>query len=297
MMDSLDLKKMFGDGPYPFSFEAVGSTFDTYISSKLSILICKNDICLSEELGEHYHESYEFTMFSNPQTCLGIDKAKLQVSTNTLVQINSGQSHGPKGEACKQRMSGILIDKAYLHDIAHQVYSNSDFYFESIASYEYTEIYVLMKKIIEEAGAMQTGHLFMLDVLSTQMAILLLRHAKNCKLIGKHNDKPYKKNGVEKVIEYFKEHYDDNSYSFLEVADIANLSPYHLIRAFKLQTGKTPYEYLVELKINKAMELLKNKRYTVTEICYLCGFNNHSHFTTIFKRKVGMTPTEYRKEI
>lgn len=296
-MDTLDLKKMFGDGPYPFSFEAVGSIFDTYISEKLSILISKTDIYLSEEFGEHCHESYEFTIFSNPQACLGIDNNRLQVGANTVVQINSGQSHGPKGEARKQRMSGILIDNSYLHDIAHQVYSNSDFYFDNIASYEYTEIYILMRKIIEEARAMQAGHCFMLDVLSTQMAILLLRHAKNCKLIGKHNDKPYKKNGVEKVIEYFKEHYDDNSYSFVEIADIANLSPYHLIRAFKLQTGKTPYEYLVELKIDKARELLKNKKYTVTEICYLCGFNNHSHFTTVFKRKVGVTPTDYRKKI
>jgi AraC-like DNA-binding protein len=223
-----------------------------------------------------------------------IDNKKLLVDANVLVQINSGQSHGPSGAGQMQRMSGILIDKSYLQSLARQIYCNTDFYFDNTSFSDTQELIRLMRTTIEEAGSNREGKLFMLESLCTQIDITLLRKAKNGRLTGKHNDKAYDKNGIKKVIDYFREHYGNNSYSFLEIADIANLSPYHLIRAFKQQTGKTPYEYLVDLKIDKAKELLENYRYSVTEICFLCGFNNHSHFTTLFKRKVGVPPSEYR---
>ncbi|MFZ5642647.1 MAG: helix-turn-helix domain-containing protein [Bacillota bacterium] len=76
---------------------------------------------------------------------------------------------------------------------------------------------------------------------------------------------------------------------------MANLSSYYFIRVFKAQMGKTPYEYLLDIKMEKAREMLKQRNHTITEICYECGFNSISHFTTAFKRKVGVTPTYYRK--
>lgn len=84
-------------------------------------------------------------------------------------------------------------------------------------------------------------------------------------------------------------------YSLEEVAQLANLSPYYFIKVFKTQTGKTPYDFLVDIKINKACTLLKTSSNTITEICEYCGFSNSSHFTNVFKRKMGVSPSEYRK--
>ncbi len=73
------------------------------------------------------------------------------------------------------------------------------------------------------------------------------------------------------------------------------MSPYHFIRIFKNETGKTPYEYLVDIKIEKACSLLRRSNLSVTEICFLCGFNSSSHFSTVFKQKIGVSPSMYRQ--
>jgi AraC-like DNA-binding protein len=86
-----------------------------------------------------------------------------------------------------------------------------------------------------------------------------------------------------------------NSFSLEDVARIANLSPYHFIRTFKSMTGKTPYDYLLDVKIENSKNLLKLKNYTITDICFHCGFNNLEHFSSVFKRKVGIIPSQYRK--
>lgn len=103
-------------------------------------------------------------------------------------------------------------------------------------------------------------------------------------------------NGINRVIVFLMEHYQEN-YSLQDIARIANLSPYHFIRIFKAQTGKTPYEYLLDIKIDKAKTMLKDAALNITEISYLCGFNNLNHFGKVFKRKVGVSPSAYRKWI
>jgi AraC family transcriptional regulator len=99
-----------------------------------------------------------------------------------------------------------------------------------------------------------------------------------------------------RAIDYLKENYNQKL-SNSELLSIANLSPYYFIRLFKRETGKTPHEYLVHLKIEKAKELLSYSNYSITEICFLCGFSEHSHFSKVFKKLTGSTPLNYRKSM
>lgn len=89
------------------------------------------------------------------------------------------------------------------------------------------------------------------------------------------------------------EHYA-NSFSCDELSGLIKMNKFRFIRIFKKQMDKTPYEYLLDLKIEKAKKMLKAKDYTITEISMMCGFSSHSHFTTLFKKKTGLSPTEYR---
>lgn len=72
------------------------------------------------------------------------------------------------------------------------------------------------------------------------------------------------------------------------------ISPYHFARLFKLSTGLPPHRYVMELKIRKAQELLRNPRLSLAEISYQLGFSSQSHFTAAFRRIVGTTPARYR---
>lgn len=100
---------------------------------------------------------------------------------------------------------------------------------------------------------------------------------------------------INQSIKYIKENYQ-NEYCLDDVAKEANLSPYHFIRVFKSQTGRTPYEFLLDLKIQKAKELLDDTTRTITEICVELGFSSPSHFTKVFTNAVGLSPTAYRKK-
>jgi AraC-like DNA-binding protein len=68
-----------------------------------------------------------------------------------------------------------------------------------------------------------------------------------------------------------------------------------LIRTFKSIYGKTPHQYLMAMRVEEAKEML-DQGVTVTEACFAVGFNSLGSFTELFKRRVGLTPSAYRRQ-
>ena len=81
-----------------------------------------------------------------------------------------------------------------------------------------------------------------------------------------------------------------------EVSAIANMSPNAFCRFFKQRTQKTYVNFLNEVRIGNACQLLQRKDLTIAQICYNSGFNNLSHFNRYFKRITGLSPSEYNKK-
>jgi AraC-like DNA-binding protein len=86
---------------------------------------------------------------------------------------------------------------------------------------------------------------------------------------------------------YFNHIYLDN------IADEAYFSKFHFIRLFKKIYNKTPHQYLMYVRIEKARQLLQSNT-TVSEVCFSIGFNSISSFTGLFKKTVGLTPSAYQ---
>ncbi len=82
-----------------------------------------------------------------------------------------------------------------------------------------------------------------------------------------------------------------------DLAARASLSPYYFTRLFKKETGFTPHEYLIAMRINSAKFLLKTTSASIKEICFLTGFASESSFCTTFKKWVNATPSSYREYI
>ena len=82
------------------------------------------------------------------------------------------------------------------------------------------------------------------------------------------------------------------------IDDICNeiyLSSSYFKRIFKNETGNTPYQFLTEIRIERAKEMLKDKELTIREVARLCGFVNPGNLSAVFKRHMGISPSEYRK--
>ena len=81
-----------------------------------------------------------------------------------------------------------------------------------------------------------------------------------------------------------------------QMAGLADLSLSYFCRQFKLSTGMTPHQYVVQQRIDKAKKLLKDKSISLAGVAADCGFTHQSHLGRLFKQKVGMTPKQYRRE-
>lgn len=82
-----------------------------------------------------------------------------------------------------------------------------------------------------------------------------------------------------------------------ELAEHTYVSTYYLSRMFKKELGKNFVEYLNEVRIEKAKELLKDNRYKTYEVAELVGIQDPHYFSKIFKKYVNMTPTEYKEQV
>lgn len=79
--------------------------------------------------------------------------------------------------------------------------------------------------------------------------------------------------------------------------EIAHMSRSNLMRVFRKATGQTPIDYLVRLRIQRSMEMLRNTDLTITEIALKVGFNDSNYFTRQFRKINGRSPSRYRKGV
>jgi len=95
------------------------------------------------------------------------------------------------------------------------------------------------------------------------------------------------------IIRYIEKHYAEDV-TITEIATELGVSASFLSRIFKKEIGIPIHEYLNQYRISKSLSLLKT--HTVTEVGYLCGFCDNSHFISIFKKYIGTTPMQYKKQ-
>ncbi len=97
-----------------------------------------------------------------------------------------------------------------------------------------------------------------------------------------------------KVKDYIDNNYMDEI-KLRTLADIACMSEAAFSRFFKLHTGRTVSDYIIDIRLGYAARMLVDTNKNVSDISFLCGYNNLSNFNRVFKRKKGCSPTEFRE--
>lgn len=98
---------------------------------------------------------------------------------------------------------------------------------------------------------------------------------------------------LRKFVTCIEEVYADSEYNVEKLSDTLGLSRGHLHRKIKELTGTTPVDFLRNYRLSKAAELLRQKKYTVSEVAYQTGFSSPAYFSKCFKAVYNITPTEY----
>jgi AraC-like DNA-binding protein len=102
------------------------------------------------------------------------------------------------------------------------------------------------------------------------------------------------KHFMEELYKLMEEELSNSELDVTRITKLLLISRTKLYYKIKGLTGETPSNFFRTYKLNRAAELLKSGKYTVSEIADLCGFSTQSHFSVVFKKQFGVTPTEYK---
>ena len=102
---------------------------------------------------------------------------------------------------------------------------------------------------------------------------------------------------IRQAKEYMEQHYADTTLSLNDVAARANLSASHFSMVFSQETHQTFKEYLTQIRITRAKELLRMTTLRSADIAYRVGYNDPHYFSSVFKKYTGLSPIEFRSQV
>ncbi len=102
-------------------------------------------------------------------------------------------------------------------------------------------------------------------------------------------------NAILPAIRYIESNYQNPKLSNAELAEQCNISEVYFRKIFTETYKTTPKQFIVDIRINKAKQLLSDGFLNIGAVAEECGFSNQYHFCRLFKEKTGLTPTEYIK--
>jgi len=158
-------------------------------------------------------------------------------------------------------------------------------------------IYPSLQKIVDEIvteSVGQTFELFFLRIKAEELICRLLmelvkRDEKHLYALNSHDIQI-----LYKVKEQMLEHLETPPV-IKELAFCANMSPSKLKRLFKQIFGNSIFSYYQEFRMKEATRLLKEKKFSISDVGYQLGFTNLSHFSRVFKEHIGMNPKQYSR--
>jgi AraC-type DNA-binding domain-containing proteins len=248
----------------------------------------------------HWHEDLQFVYVSSGKITFSI-----LGKTNLVI-------HGGEGLFINKEVAHLIIPAPHSHyhsfifpdyflefyfnspaqTIVSSVLNNEDFnfyMFKSDAEWK-KDILELLKKLIGFEN--NKNNLYSYQVLVTLVTIWLDMAQHIHPIQDQKTDKVITKR-MNIFLNYIQNHFSEKI-TLETLAASANVSKSESLRCFKTTLKVTPYEYLIEYRLNQATKLLQETDLPVNVIALKVGFPQASHFTEVFKSKTGLTPSKYR---
>lgn len=260
-----------------------GPLFPIGSTLRYSSAVVRSDNALSHNSGEGLFEIY-YTVSGRCRYF--IDDTSYVLLPGDVVLIPAGVIHRINYSVEEHERLLIECTSDFIPEAARPSLSEKTRLYRSPALSR--DVFNIMKKIEAEY---ESSDAFSTDVVRTNMQILFYELARAA--AGKIPDA--RSAVVKEAIAYIKKNYASDI-TLSEVAAKYFVSPEHLSRSFKRQTGFGFSEYLSLVRLGHAEELLRKKQgMSISEIAYACGFNDSNYFSDKFKRTYGISPLKYSK--
>ena len=149
----------------------------------------------------------------------------------------------------------------------------------------------ILEQLWQETTQPWLGSRLLIETSVVTLSLILLRQAQIAPLSVGHGGLSPRQ--LTRVLEAMKAHLGGDV-SLITLATVAGVSPTHFSRAFKQSTGKPPFRWLLERRIQRAMELMRTSSLPLAQIALAVGFAAQPQFSTAFLRVTGETPRKWR---
>ncbi len=249
------------------------------------------------EITEHWHAEHQIfiplagSFLPDAQSATGCQKGGHRTVGHTVI-VPSGQPYSVSWEEELETLS-IYLDPSLLVRAAAEWIALNQIELDAACDARDPLIRQIGLALLNEIGSEAPAGRLYVDSLANTLAVHLLRHYST---VGDKIQPVFgglARHKLRRATEFIAENLESNL-TLAEIAETVDLSPYHFARAFKQATGRTPHQYLMEKRIERAKQLLAKTELPIVEVALSVGFKNQSHFTTIFRKLTAMTPKAYR---
>lgn len=244
---------------------------------------------VTHSFAPHMHESFALGVIEHGTETFSYRKATHFASAGEIVLINPGEMHTGSAAFEQGWTYRMLYPSASLlqHAVSEIVGRQCDipFFIEPVVSDPTMANQIKKLHMVFEDV---TSKLERESQLLWTLAQLIVRHA-DTRPVPNIATKEY--GSVQRVRAYIEDYYAENM-SLEQLARLAKLSPFHLLRTFRDIVGLPPHAYLTHIRVMQAKQLLRIG-VPLVDVALLVGFADQSHFTKHFKRIVGVSPGLY----
>jgi len=233
----------------------------------------------------HMHPFTELFYVTHGKGIFKIEDKSFEVKKDDLLIVNSNVIHTESSNG-KNPLEYIVlgVEGLFIDDkLPFTIYNFND---------KKEEILYFLEKIIIE---IESQNNFYIKICQNCLEILIF----NIMRLSSHNMVLDKNKNVTKECSYIKNYIDTHYASNLtldSLASIAYMNKYYMTRIFKENIGETPINYLINKRISVSKILLETTEYSLSEIFRIVGFSSQSYFNQIFKKRVNVTPRQYRNK-
>ncbi len=240
-------------------------------------------------LPRHFHEELELGIRQGDGWKFNYRGAMHSVPSNTLVVTQPGEAHQADATSTQDcTFRGLRVGVDLLQQVAIEVAGRDTqlpfFLMPLVYDHDFNTQFVQIHQALERSSSQLEQQTLILDLL----AQLILRYAENPPCFTKLGEETQP---VNRVQAYLEEHYD-REISLEQLAQVANLSSFHLNRSFSKAFGMPPHAYQIQVRILQAKRLLRQE-WSIEKVAIKTGFASQSHFGSHFKRLVCVTPRQY----
>ena len=290
----------------PISIDARGRELIEH-GTALFPVACYHDDLREMEVAWHWHEEVEIFVIEKGTARVSVNGTDYLVKQGEGFFINTGILHGVWQEGTEQcRLHSIVFHPRFvgggMDSILWQKYleplltdaSRPCALFSNASAWE-----AAASQAIESAWQLcvleEEGFEFQVRELLSRIVLLLFQ---NRPLSAKRPSERALRDSerTKAMLQFIREHYGEEL-TLTQIAESANISASECLRCFRSVIGRSPIQYVRQVRIQKAAELLLGTDQKISDIGAQCGFQGMSYFSKAFRELKGCTPSEFREQL